>query len=265
MDVPLPTYPYGKSLYKPYISLYSGCLWVISYYPQESLYKPYKYHGYTVRGTPNCPLIFQRILLLKLYTHTFEVSGQRFGPTPKTCTFKSRFGGPSETSKSETTGSSTKFSHLLKCFRKKQQELLFESSSHKKKQRTLCIVSPNHSVVVRRSPDLKLSTLIVAPTCLFMSEEGHHPPYHYSCSFSVKKPFPISCFPLKSSQSLNNFFEVGLPFKQSYYYHHYKHITVNILQTYLKLPNSLSKDSWLHLASQLKNSGLSECQDAAVL
>ena len=27
------------------------------YYPQESLYKPYKYHGYTVRGTPNCPLI----------------------------------------------------------------------------------------------------------------------------------------------------------------------------------------------------------------
>ena len=29
LDVPLPTYPYGKSLYKPYISLYSGCLWVI--------------------------------------------------------------------------------------------------------------------------------------------------------------------------------------------------------------------------------------------
>ena len=28
-----------------------------SYCPQESLYKPYKYHGYTVRGTPNCPLI----------------------------------------------------------------------------------------------------------------------------------------------------------------------------------------------------------------
>ena len=26
------------------------------YNPQESLYKPYKYHGYTVRGTPNCPL-----------------------------------------------------------------------------------------------------------------------------------------------------------------------------------------------------------------
>ena len=28
----------------------------MAYYPQESLYKPYKYHGYTVRGTPNCPL-----------------------------------------------------------------------------------------------------------------------------------------------------------------------------------------------------------------
>ena len=29
----------------------------MGYYPQESLYKPSKYHGYTVRGTPNCPLI----------------------------------------------------------------------------------------------------------------------------------------------------------------------------------------------------------------
>ena len=28
----------------------------MGYYPQESLSKPYKYHGYTVRGTPNCPL-----------------------------------------------------------------------------------------------------------------------------------------------------------------------------------------------------------------
>ena len=28
----------------------------MGYYPQESLYKPYKDHGYTVRGTPNCPL-----------------------------------------------------------------------------------------------------------------------------------------------------------------------------------------------------------------
>ncbi len=32
----------------------------MGYYPQESLYKPYKYHVYTVRGTPNCPLITQR-------------------------------------------------------------------------------------------------------------------------------------------------------------------------------------------------------------
>ena len=31
----------------------------MGYYPQESLYKPYKYHGYTVWGTPNCPLIFR--------------------------------------------------------------------------------------------------------------------------------------------------------------------------------------------------------------
>ena len=29
----------------------------MGYYPQESLYNSYKYHGYTVRGTPNCPLI----------------------------------------------------------------------------------------------------------------------------------------------------------------------------------------------------------------
>ena len=44
-------YPYQRTpMGNPYISLYSGCLWV------ESLYKPYKYHGYTVRGTPNCPL-----------------------------------------------------------------------------------------------------------------------------------------------------------------------------------------------------------------
>ena len=42
MDVPLPTYPYGKSLYKPY-----------------------KYHGYTVRGTPNCPLIDTCLILFR--------------------------------------------------------------------------------------------------------------------------------------------------------------------------------------------------------
>ena len=43
----------------PYISpIYPYSTWVfMGYYPQESLYKPYKYHGYTVRGTPNCPLI----------------------------------------------------------------------------------------------------------------------------------------------------------------------------------------------------------------
>ena len=29
----------------------------MGYYPQESLYKPYKYHGYTVRGTPICQLL----------------------------------------------------------------------------------------------------------------------------------------------------------------------------------------------------------------
>ena len=33
----------------------------MGYYPQESLYKPYKYHGYTVRGTPNCPLKYRQI------------------------------------------------------------------------------------------------------------------------------------------------------------------------------------------------------------
>ncbi len=36
-------------------ALVSGDSWMYPY--QESLYKPYKYHGYTVRGTPNCPLI----------------------------------------------------------------------------------------------------------------------------------------------------------------------------------------------------------------
>ena len=50
LDVPLPTYPYGKSLYKPYIVginfLYSPRI------PREHN----KYQGYTVRGTPNYPL-----------------------------------------------------------------------------------------------------------------------------------------------------------------------------------------------------------------
>ena len=37
----------------PYISpIYPYNTWVfMGYYPQESLYKPYKYHGYTVTGT----------------------------------------------------------------------------------------------------------------------------------------------------------------------------------------------------------------------
>ena len=46
MDVPLPTYPYGKSLYKPYISLYSGCLWFII--PKNPyIFAQKKYHGST--------------------------------------------------------------------------------------------------------------------------------------------------------------------------------------------------------------------------
>ena len=44
LDVPLPTYPYGKSLYMPYISLYSGCLWVII--PKKSTH-PKKTHTHT--------------------------------------------------------------------------------------------------------------------------------------------------------------------------------------------------------------------------
>ena len=39
----------------------------MGYYPQESLYKPYKYHGYTVRGTPNCPLNSGEIAYLMVY------------------------------------------------------------------------------------------------------------------------------------------------------------------------------------------------------
>ena len=52
-------YPYQRTpMGNPYISpIYPYNTWVfMGYYPQESLYKPYKYHGYTVRGTPNCPL-----------------------------------------------------------------------------------------------------------------------------------------------------------------------------------------------------------------
>ena len=53
-------YPYQRTpMGNPYRSpIYPYSSWVfMGYYPQESLYKPYKYHGYTVRGTPNCPLI----------------------------------------------------------------------------------------------------------------------------------------------------------------------------------------------------------------
>ena len=39
----------------------------MGYYHQESLYKPYKYHGYTVRGTPHCPLtVITSILVVHL-------------------------------------------------------------------------------------------------------------------------------------------------------------------------------------------------------
>ncbi len=39
----------------------------MGYYPQESLYKPYKNHGYTVRGTPNCPLITSKRVKSSFY------------------------------------------------------------------------------------------------------------------------------------------------------------------------------------------------------
>ena len=39
----------------------------MGYYPQESLYKPYKYHGYTVRGTPNCPLTVVAAFTYQIY------------------------------------------------------------------------------------------------------------------------------------------------------------------------------------------------------
>ena len=53
----------------PYISpIYPYNTWVFMvYYPQESLYKPYKYHGYTVRGTPNCPLIITIYIYNTIY------------------------------------------------------------------------------------------------------------------------------------------------------------------------------------------------------
>ncbi len=53
---PIPTYPYGKSLYKPYIVSIYGYLWVII--PKNPKVEHNKYHGYTARATPNCPLSF---------------------------------------------------------------------------------------------------------------------------------------------------------------------------------------------------------------
>ena len=64
MWAPDPNVPrHGKSRNISPIYPYSS--WVfMGYYPQESLYKPYKYHGYTVRGTPNCPFQVAKLLTL---------------------------------------------------------------------------------------------------------------------------------------------------------------------------------------------------------
>ena len=51
----------------------------MGYYPQESLYKPYKYHGYTVRGTPNCALIIAMIDWIKSALKNFCDRLERFG------------------------------------------------------------------------------------------------------------------------------------------------------------------------------------------
>ena len=49
-------YPYQSTpMGNPNISPIScGYLWVII--PKNAYVYPHKYHGYTVRGTPNCPL-----------------------------------------------------------------------------------------------------------------------------------------------------------------------------------------------------------------
>ncbi len=64
LDVPLPTYPHGKSLYTPYIT------WVFMGYfiPKNPKVEHNKYHGYIVRGTPNCPLIMYGIFA---YIHEY--------------------------------------------------------------------------------------------------------------------------------------------------------------------------------------------------
>ena len=65
---PIPTYPYEKSLLISPIYPYNT--WVfMGYYPQESLYKPYKYHGYTVRGTHNCPFYVYVYTNIYIYRH----------------------------------------------------------------------------------------------------------------------------------------------------------------------------------------------------
>ena len=56
-------YPYQRTpMGNPYISpIYPyivGVYGLLS--PRIPIYKPYKYHGYTVRGTPNFPLILGR-------------------------------------------------------------------------------------------------------------------------------------------------------------------------------------------------------------
>ena len=53
-------YPYQRTpMGNPYIStIYPYIVGVYGLFsPRMPIYKPYKYHGYTVRGTPNCPLI----------------------------------------------------------------------------------------------------------------------------------------------------------------------------------------------------------------
>ena len=55
----------------------------MGYYPQESLYiyKPYKYHGYTVRGTPNCPLNGQQKSHLQVYRSSLGTPPWDWDPT----------------------------------------------------------------------------------------------------------------------------------------------------------------------------------------
>ena len=72
MGVPLPTYPYGKSLYKPYI---------VGIYRLQSPRIPRehnKYHGYTVRGTSNCPLK-EHILPRRVPTFTRLFTAKKIG------------------------------------------------------------------------------------------------------------------------------------------------------------------------------------------